>query len=75
MVVFVLGGITHSEFRVASEVAAKYNTAELFIGGSKVLTPNIFIDDLKNLNSSVTDSGEEEKIQTDRQRDNINLQK
>merc|ERR1739844_264301 len=61
LVVFILGGITHSEFRVASEIAEKYNTAELFIGGSKVLTPNIFIDDLKNLNSSVMDSGEEEK--------------
>ena len=51
LVVFILGGITYPEFRVASEVAneMKYKSTEIFVGGSKVLTPNNFIRDLKSL--------------------------
>ena len=53
VVVFILGGITHAEFRIASEIAKdpKYNNAEVIVGGSKILTPNAFIKDLRNLNN------------------------
>ena len=53
VVVFILGGITHSEFRIASEIAedTKYNNAEVIVGGSKILTPNTFINDMRNLHN------------------------
>ena len=65
LVVFILGGITYSEFRVASEVAKdmKYKSAEIFVGGSKVLTPNSFIHDLKNLHKQHDENkGSEESL-------------
>ena len=53
VIVFVLGGITYSECRIASEVAKypKYKGSEIIVGGSKVITPNSFVQDLKNLNN------------------------
>ena len=53
IIVFILGGITLSEFRVASEIAndPRYNNAEIIVGGSKILTPSSFINDLRNLHN------------------------
>merc|ERR1712223_998672 len=55
VIVFILGGITHSEFRIDSEIAKdlRYNNAEIIVGGSKILTPSAFIKDLRNLNNQV----------------------
>ena len=50
LIVFILGGITYTECRVAYEVAASYKTCDIIVGGSKILTPNDFINDLKDLN-------------------------
>ena len=68
VIVFILGGITHSEFRIASEIAKdpRYNNAEIIVGGSKILTPSVFIKDLRNLNNQVygtvnPDEGVEER--------------
>ena len=50
LVIFILGGITYSECRVAYEVASSQTPpCDIIVGGSKILTPNDFINDLKNL--------------------------
>ena len=41
LIVFILGGITYSECRVAYEVAASYKTCDVIVGGSKILTPKV----------------------------------
>ena len=49
LIVFILGGITHSECRVTQEVASSYKTCDIIVGGSKILTPNDFVNDLRDL--------------------------
>ena len=68
IIVFILGGINPSEFRVASEIAneSKYNNAEIIVGGSKILTPSSFIKDLRNLHKQdYGGSSQEEDIEED----------
>merc|ERR1712137_1200357 len=48
LILFVIGGITHSELRVAAEVAARLpKDTEVLLGGSSVLTPRRLIDVLR----------------------------
>eukprot|EP00743_Colponemidia_sp_Colp-15_P009164 GILK01009998.1.p1 GENE.GILK01009998.1~~GILK01009998.1.p1 ORF type:complete len:654 (+),score=153.21 GILK01009998.1:211-2172(+) len=47
---FVLGGITHSEARSAFELSNQFNR-EVIIGGSCLLTPQSYIDELKGFPS------------------------
>ena len=59
LIIFILGGITYSECRVAYEVAAENsNKCDIIVGGSKMLTPNDFINDLKNMNKKVDLKGQ-----------------
>lgn len=41
MIMYIIGGITHSEMRVAYELSEKMQT---FIGGDEILTPNKWLD-------------------------------
>ncbi|KAG8950770.1 vacuolar sorting protein VPS33/slp1 [Tulasnella sp. 424] len=48
MIVFVIGGMTYSEMREVYVMGQKKNK-EIYIGSSHIITPNQFIDDLKQL--------------------------
>lgn len=52
VIVFVVGGVAYSEMRSGYEVSQEKNW-EVVVGGSHILTPSSFLDDLKKL------SGEE----------------
>ena len=49
LLVFVLGGASHSELRCAREVAALYPTHELIFGSSAILTPSDFVEALQRV--------------------------
>eukprot|EP00698_Gefionella_okellyi_P013211 TRINITY_DN3606_c0_g1_i1.p1 TRINITY_DN3606_c0_g1~~TRINITY_DN3606_c0_g1_i1.p1 ORF type:complete len:637 (+),score=168.93 TRINITY_DN3606_c0_g1_i1:26-1912(+) len=53
LLVFVLGGVTYSEMRSAYEVT-KALSKQVYIGGTSVLTPKSFIDQLDKLSSPVS---------------------
>lgn len=53
VLMFVAGGATYSEMRIAYEVAAAAGR-EVILGASAILTPTVYIDQLKGLSKPVT---------------------
>jgi len=49
MIVFIVGGFSLSEMRAAYEVTNDRKTWEVVVGGSHMITPEGFLDELKNL--------------------------
>ena len=50
-----MGGATYSEFRVGYEVTNDRKNWEVLVGGSHILTPDGFLEDLKNLSKCPTE--------------------
>jgi hypothetical protein len=54
IIIFFLGGVTYSECRVAYELAQEQNNQwDILIGGTQLITPNIFLKNLKELDDFV----------------------
>ncbi|XP_053215034.1 protein ROP-like [Panonychus citri] len=51
LIVFVIGGLTYSEMRVAYEVTRDIKTWEVIVGSDHILTPEGFLSDLRDLSS------------------------
>ena len=53
MIVFIVGGISYSEARVAYEVTKERSAWEVIIGGdTEVLTPTTFLDRVRQIQPS-----------------------
>merc|ERR1719414_2171351 len=51
LIVFIMGGATYSEFRVGYEITNEKKNWEVIVGGSQILTPEGFLDNIKKLSS------------------------
>ena len=49
LIVFVIGGVTYSELRIASEIANEHSNWDVIIGGSDLITPTMFLENVKYL--------------------------
>ncbi|XP_059094839.1 protein ROP-like isoform X2 [Tigriopus californicus] len=49
IIVFIMGGVTFSELRCAYEVTNDKKNWEVIVGGSHIITPTSFLDDVKAL--------------------------
>ena len=57
--VFIMGGATFSEFRVGYEVSTDRKNWEVIVGGSQILTPEGFLQEVKNLSTPGVDPDDE----------------
>ncbi|ODM98285.1 Syntaxin-binding protein 1 [Orchesella cincta] len=49
IIIFVMGGVTYSEIRSAYEVNSQQNDYEVIIGSTHIITPQRFLENLKEL--------------------------
>jgi len=47
--VFIMGGLTYSEMRVAYEVTRDVKNWEVIVGADHVIMPEAFLNDLRDL--------------------------
>ena len=57
LIVYIMGGLTYSEMRAAYEVTNDRKNWEVIVGGSHILKPTGFLDDVKALSSMGGDQG------------------
>ncbi len=53
LIFFIAGGMTYSEIRSAAEVEKELQIAEILIGSTHIITPDAFVEDLKNLDPEI----------------------
>merc|ERR1712226_450414 len=58
VLVYIMGGVTFSEFRVGYEITNDRKSWEVIVGGSQILTPEGFLNKIKALSES-DDTGDE----------------
>jgi len=49
LIVFIMGGATYSELRTGYEITDERKNWEIIIGGSQILTPELFLENIKKL--------------------------
>merc|ERR1712004_968282 len=59
VLVYVMGGATFSEFRVGYEVSNDRKNWEVIVGGSRILTPEVFLTEVQKLSSGGLGSGDD----------------
>jgi len=59
VMVYVMGGATFSEFRVGYEVSNDRKNWEVIVGGSQILTPEVFLTEVQKLSSGGLGSGDD----------------
>jgi len=59
VMVYVMGGATFSEFRVGYEVSNERKNWEVIVGGSQILTPEVFLTEVQKLSSGGLGSGDD----------------
>jgi len=59
VLVYVMGGATFSEFRVGYEVSNDRKNWEVIVGGSQILTPEVFLTEVQKLSSGGLGSGDD----------------
>jgi syntaxin-binding protein 1 len=69
LIVFIMGGVTHSECRVAYEVMKENKNWEIIVGGSQILTPEGFLDNIKQLSAKEDDENEDDENDKDEDND------
>jgi len=55
IICFVVGGLTYSEMRAAYEVTSQNSNWEVIMGGSHVITPEVFLENVKEVGGGGAD--------------------
>ena len=58
ILVFVIGGLSYNEMRVAYEITTERKNWEVVMGGTHISQPETFLDDIKNLDKDLNEDDE-----------------